>query len=42
MNNLFFLMIILITPAQAYLDPGTGSMLLSTIIALIATLNIFG
>ena len=38
MNSLFFLGIILITPAHAYLDPGTGSMLVSTTIALIATL----
>ncbi len=38
MNNLFFLIIILNTPAHAYLDPGTGSMLFSTIIALVATL----
>jgi CDP-glycerol glycerophosphotransferase (TagB/SpsB family) len=38
MNGLFFLGIILIIPAHAYLDPGTGSMLVSTLIALIATL----
>ncbi len=38
MYNLFFLAIVLITPAHAYLDPGTGSMLLSVIIALIASL----
>ena len=33
----FFLSTIYIASAQAYLDPGTGSMLLSTLIALIAT-----
>ncbi len=38
LNVFFFTAIVFLTPAQAYLDPGTGSMLLSTLIALIATL----
>ncbi len=38
MHIILFLVLIFLTPAQAYLDPGTGSMLLSTLIALVATL----
>jgi len=37
-NFYFIVLLISATPVQAYLDPGTGSMLLSTLIALIATL----
>jgi len=38
MNKLFILIFILLTPLFSYLDPGTGSMLLSSIVALIATM----
>jgi hypothetical protein len=38
MNIFLFIAVVFMTPAQAYLDPGTGSMLLSTLIALVATL----
>lgn len=38
MKKLIFIGLILVQPLFAYLDPGTGSMLLSSIIALIATI----
>lgn len=37
----FFISLLISTPAHAYLDPGTGSIILQYIIAIIAFISVF-
>lgn len=39
--KIFLLKLILIVPAHAYLDPGTGSMIIQALIAILASAALF-